>query len=496
MLIPDSKRKELNILFTIIHEETQSLQYLAQLQAVSKRTVKEDLAKLNETADQLLGIDSLITANHRGDITINKKHKKQALLYFYQIKLHYFEDSPKFRLLLQLIIQYQVSKDDLLDKLFISDSYLYKLVRQLNTDLKPYAIFVANDRDGYRLAGDEISLRLFAYVILTDTYQGMKWPFPQLSLAELERRIPNDLLTHAHTRSNNKKHYLFLLYMIIEVRFEGQRYLMPPETPDLSTFMEQFETNLDVGYLFYENFLPKIPEIALKTEITFFNFLGRIFVADLIPASAQLTMGQKLMRSENPLSQQITQGLIRLQKELPLHLSREQQASYTYYLAIFYGMFLILGERTGTYAQLMIPQPNFYLETETKRQQQITAVLTDCFKTSQPDRAPALAQFLASLLASLLRSNRTSALKIYVHVAKDFTASYVIKERLAALFNPKQIVVTTDYEQAHLIVTDNLERAESGKRIFYLDSINNETAWRKLCSLIKDLCLEQLQQSN
>lgn len=79
---------------------------------------------------------------------------------------------------------------------------------------------------------------------------------------------------------------------------------------------------------------------------------------------------------------------------------------------------------------------------------------------------------------------------------KDFIATYVIKNRLKALFNSENIFVTDDYSAADIVVTDSLEESTTEEiQIFYFDSLNNDEAWEHLLNLIRKLYMKKCSKS-
>ncbi|HCD3067927.1 TPA: helix-turn-helix domain-containing protein, partial [Enterococcus faecium] len=79
-----------------------------------------------------------------------------------------------------LLINYPqtaVPKKYLLEQLYISPSYLEKLTKQLNHSLIKFHLRILSVKNCCTLEGNELSIRLYLYFFLSDTFGGNDWPF-------------------------------------------------------------------------------------------------------------------------------------------------------------------------------------------------------------------------------------------------------------------------------------------------------------------------------
>ena len=146
-MIKHSILRKLNVLFYIIRKESTSLAELSQQLNIPKRTVKEDLKNINELMQDEFLLDNFLLSSRQGVITIHPDYQQDAVKNAYSLKLSLLKSQMIFNLCVLLITNVTISKDELLDTLFISDAYLTKLTVQLKQFLKRYRIEIDSTND-------------------------------------------------------------------------------------------------------------------------------------------------------------------------------------------------------------------------------------------------------------------------------------------------------------------------------------------------------------
>ena len=187
MLI-EARKKELLVLQMVIQKNNCSLQELSNDLHIPKRTIKELIRKINVSLKQFLLIDEFIYSNHKGEIQTKETDQTKKLAVFSKLKLCYLKESNRFNYLMLLInyLQTAVPKKYLLEQLYISPSYLEKLTKQLNHSLKKFHLRILSVKNCCTLEGNELSIRLYLYFFLSDTFGGNDWPFSSLELNALK----------------------------------------------------------------------------------------------------------------------------------------------------------------------------------------------------------------------------------------------------------------------------------------------------------------------
>lgn len=174
-MLTDAKKKELLVFYTIVQTNKCSLRELSQVLSIPKRTIKEIIRKLNGTIFQQLSIPRFIYSTAKGELKLDSQHKDEKMAIFHYIKLFFLRESNRFNFLLLLFDSphSRVSKKILLEKLYISPSYLEKLTNQLNKSLKKFHLQIISRQNCYILKGDELSIRIYMYFFFLMLFRGL-----------------------------------------------------------------------------------------------------------------------------------------------------------------------------------------------------------------------------------------------------------------------------------------------------------------------------------
>lgn len=488
-MIPNYLKRELLVLFFIINKKDTSLNEVSEEFGISKRLAKSTLLAINEHFLDYLALESFLVSTNHGSIYVNDAFKNSAINYAYLLKLSLLQTNMLFNYSIILITNYKIQKNDLLNQLFISDIYLAKLTAQLNRYFKSFKFKIVISDGFYSLKGNEINIRLFSYLYLQDSFQDLEWPFTTISLDEIKRELPKEILKADDKKSNTKKRSLYILYAILKTRINGDFFIVPHESKDLQDLLNLIKNNFDIALIFKKNIFKIASEEKILTEILYFNFLARIFIADVVPTEQKIIMGRIFSQSANPYCRLSVNIIDQIQysklENLPLH----HKYLCIYFLTIFNTFYDLVNTSYDALTDLFIPNITYYLTIKNEMMEIIENGATSIIHDQKQ------AHLVSSLLYTLYRSEMNTSLTIYLQMTKDFTADYFITNRLQNLFNAKNIQITTDYVNADLIITDTLERSEIGTLIFYLDDVNNEQSWDELLVLVQNLYKEKLADS-
>lgn len=86
------------------------------------------------------------------------------------------EESPGFQLVEILLLQSQIDKEDLMDKLFMSNSSIYRLLNTMNNRLREnYNIGLSFSP--IKFIGNEVNIRFFISQFISEKYSFHEWPY-------------------------------------------------------------------------------------------------------------------------------------------------------------------------------------------------------------------------------------------------------------------------------------------------------------------------------
>ena len=486
-MLPKYLYRRLAILFFFIEKRKTSLNEISNSFDCSKRVIKDDLIFLNECFETYFGCSHFLLSHYSGVIEINPAYEPECLSYVYELKLILLKQVIPFNFLVLLTTKASHSKEDLLEKLIITDTYLDKITLQLNAYLSDFDIQIKSRRGNYFLTGREEFIRLFSYILLSDSYQCIEWPFDSLPLEKIIEDIPEDLYTILDTLSESKKRQLTILYAILFIRSKDNQYLTKAANDKITYIMNILTQHFDVSsYLELETRL-SLSKTIKTNEILTFNLFAHIFISDTLTREQKAEIGKSFYHDDNQYCVSAKRVVQAISQLVDTPLSNLQLNMYTYFTTLFLVWYAYTGKAFLPFVYLFLPVPPFYIQSEhpfmVKMEETIQQIVQDDQQT----------RFLVSLFFSLLKADQKPKLKIYLQLTKNYTAIYFIKNRLATIFNPDNIQITIDYLEADFVITDSLEYSDEDKVIFFLDDLNNFSRWQALVFSIQSKYLQKME---
>ncbi|OTP25225.1 helix-turn-helix domain-containing protein [Enterococcus mundtii] len=490
-MIPDYLRKELAVLFFIVNKDQTTTADISRDLKLSKRTVREAISTIKKHLEEHQDLKDFIVIKKSGIIQIHPTFKSKAIDVAYNLKLQLLKRNMMFNYTVLLLTRTSLDKNTIINELFISTSYLNKITQNLNELFSAFDFTITITKGIYSLKGNEMNIRLFSYVFLQDSFQDIEWPFCDISLESILKNIPEEILTNSHKRSNIKNRSLCILYAILQIRVKNQNYVTPPKDRLIQTLFTIVHEILGIASIFQQNIFGPLERNVEKTEIQYFNFLARIFISDIIQTQDKIDLGKTFVKENHPYCT-LSRDILSLNAILiDDSTSEEERYLFNYYLTLFNTFYFLVGDVLDCFTDLFIPSWSFQSHVKNEYMSIIEMNLSSLTLNEKHKN------YLSNQLYTLLTSEMKSEVNIYLYLSKDFTASFFIENQLRHLFNEKQIMITDNYSLSDIVITDTLERSTANKKIFYLESLDNETRWKELLFLIQETYLDkQTKQKN
>lgn len=491
-MLVDAKKKELLVLYEIIQNETCSLQYLSNKLVIPKRTVKDLIRKLNQAISQLFEFHSFIYSTHKGEIQINKNYEKIKMQVFYRLKLVFLRESQRFNYLLLLMDSpdASIAKEKLSQKLYISSSYLEKLTTRINKDLKKFNLQIISSNNCYTLSGDELLIRIYIYIFLSDAFQGPEWPFTTIDLAIVKQEITLSDTFQLSFHSETEQKNICLLYAVFKLRINQASFLETPAN-DIQQLLRLLFHTCDFSGSFKQKMTAKLPEKHTENELFVFNFMILCFFPSWVHAQQKLTIGNCFMQADHVFCQFTQKLTVQLTKHFPTINTTERIAFYHYFITLTLTFVSLLGESIIEFHTLYFPTVTEAVSTDNSQLQLIITEINALCPAKL--RSAHIIHYLGSLIYQLVRSETDTQLLLHLKMTKTLTGNYHLKNRLEKLFNHETILLTFSPEEADLIVTDWFEAAQQTTPSFYWDLTNEEVSWQKLVLFIQTLYEKKTQ---
>lgn len=495
-ILSESRQNELLVLYDIIQKK-QTLQTLSENLTIPSRTVKSYLQKINLEIEESFHFQTFIQANSKGEYTINPSFSEKKLLIYYQLKLNYLKKSPYFILLVLLTTNYQLTVTEATNELFVTSSYLSRIIKTLNEKLIVFDFQITKENSCLLLTGNELAIRTFSFLFLGDAFQSLEWPFKEFTKEELRQQLPQDILKDSAKRSDTKKNLLYFLFAVLTIRIKHQAFPKKPNSEEF-TILDLVQKNHDVSRIFNAHSFDGLSLKDYKSEILYFNFFTRIFLSDIILHDKKLTLGQIFSRKEADATAFASHLTTELKQQFKGDFTEETSFLFIYYFTLLYVFFQLMGSKIPYFLELHFPKPDYNLSVNDQKMDEIKVFYDKFSKKALQEhhykllKHPLLKDYFCSLIYTLLQIVKTPRIFIYLQITKDFTGKFFITEQLATIFNTETVVITEDVRKADLIISDTLELSTSCKSIFFLSSLKNYHQWQELIQIIQQILLEEL----
>ncbi|OQO70806.1 ribonuclease P protein component [Enterococcus villorum] len=484
-MLTDAKKKELLVLYTIVQSAECSLQELSQILSIPKRTIKEIIRKLNGTILQQLEIQRFIHSTAKGEIKVDDCHQDEKMAVFYYIKLLFLRESNRFNFLMVLFDSpnHSVSKKLLLEKLYISPSYLEKLTNQLNQSLEKFHLKIISRQNCYILKGNELSLRIYIYLFFSDAFQGIDWPLTSIKFSQAKKsQLSNELLIPK--RAMKLQEQVYLLVAIFLMR-SSHHPLEDNQSNVIYEIMRILKQTKDFTGELKKQLPSYLPENFVHNEVLFFNFLLCYFFPNLISEQQKTLFGYEFSKSNHSLCRQVSLLVKKLTEYFPTITAVEKKYYYHYLIMMLTAFILLFEEKIDYFYTLYFPNMSLKNKEPDSQLENIQELIASIFSTHP--KKELFIKHLSQLIDTLLKSEEKKKLTIHLQIHQTIVGNYHIRNRLKRIFNDQFLQLTENPEEADLIITDSFDSQHQTAEVFYFDENREDDLWNSLLHFIRKL---------
>ncbi|MBO0480985.1 helix-turn-helix domain-containing protein [Candidatus Enterococcus courvalinii] len=480
MLISNKTKRELTLLHLIMTSKKTSFDILSKEMKISKRTIGEDITKINSIFHQQFDYKrKIILTNTSGSIKINSPFSDDPISYYYHLKFYLLNESILYQLCILLVTNGEIHQNHLIERLYISTHYLVKLRQQLNKYLSVFDLFLKKENSIYSIEGNEICYRIFTYLLLQDSFQGIKWPFDSYK--------PNSNLEDEFSKNSLTKDFSIQLFnQILTQRFKYKKFLSINSTNPNFDLFKMIMDNYDGSLLLKNDSFDNLDSSTKESERLYVNFFERIFLSDIIPIKKKVELGRIFESYNHQTCIKSRKTYEKFSRILSASGCTETNYIFLYYINICLILYQTIGNKYFDFLSLLVPTTYLDISEKSIYLNSIKRELDDLYIDKEE------LNYIVTILCTLCHFHKTSKLKIYIQMTKVFTSVYVIQERLRDIFNQKNIVFTDDYSEADIIITDSFEKKIDKQVLFYLDNISNKKRWYELVKTIQNELLDRL----
>lgn len=483
-ILPKHSQRQIDILFYIFGKRETTVKEIADFFNLSIPLTKRTITNINEQFESELNKVSFINSNNFGVVKIDSIYKKYALTDINTFKLTRLKDNALFNLCTSLLIHPTISRETLVKTLFISEIYLDKLIYKLRAYFKKFDITIDISSGIYKLSGNEKKIRIFSYIFLSQSFQNIEWPFDSIEIKDLEEIFNQKRFGHISYKTDIQKFSMFYLYAIFENRIKSGNIISDFVSLEDEEILTGIFDRLDISDYQEINRLdifsnPNTSEAELKI----FLFFILISSPDIISGYGKKVLGNYFIGlggAYNKLTKKILNSKLNKSK-----VQRNEYIEFFYTITIALITVNMVKNSIGDFIRLLASDHLQYLDLQ-------DSIIEDFWEKNYIPELNKNQEFIIKrILYSFEPIKKEVVIRIFLEMTKDLTSSQHIKLRLQRVFNSKNIHIVDSIDDADIIIVDTFESPQNNSKVFYLDSINNHTAWEHLQQFILQCYLEK-----
>ena len=272
---------------------------------------------------------------------------------------------------------------------------------------------------------------------------------------------------------------------IFITRCQAGHFSSLPTNENITAIMKILQANYDTSALVQLNILEVPSNEIRENEILFFNLFSRLFLSDAIDRTQKIKVA-KCFYAEDQEYCLIAREIFDL---VMSDYIMDEETIYldVYFLVLVHTWYQYMGDTFVAFIDLFLPSSKFLVQKEAPEIAKIAKKIAPLLQNKNE------AIYMGQVISSLLLASASPQLKIYLQLTKNYTAIFLVKNRLSALFNEKNIVFIQDFSEADFVITDTFEHPNEQKTFFYLDSIRNPARWTELITAIQHTYIAKLQ---
>jgi|GEM_PF-4692502 len=482
-MLPTSKKKELYILYYILSSEASSLKTIEEDIGIPVRNAKAIIYRLNKAIEEKLNDKNFLYATNHGNIMVDSIYEQRKFEVFFKLRLAFYEESSMYKMLIFLINHPAITRDELVDRLFISTSSFNRIYQDLNRFLKQFELRIIGKNNHFQFEGKELNIRLTLFHLTYFVYQDIEWPFTAISLETIDSLLRKKFDKIGRVQSEAKRRCVYFLYAIIQTRADEGHLISDEYSSDIHEILTLFQSSKEVQ-IFNKRIIEKQSIETKELELRFGEFFGRVYFPELDNRSEQIDRGKKMAQGNNKFlvfSRSVIEEidcLFQLTKDDDFYLR-------IYEFTLFLCLITILGP---TFPQLHLIGLPHYTRSFDFNEARMAAIEKGINKYLDIALSKETLAEITSFLYTIYESNRVKPISIFLEFTKNLSAEYVVRRRITQIYNGQYIYFTDKIEHADLVIFDvNSVAKPLDSHYFYLSSINSNALWKELFTIIQKI---------
>lgn len=490
LLIKKNEYNQAIILGATLLNTYQSIEELTKQLEFSKSSlfryltvINDELKKIHPVAPSISSDGVFLHLNNPGDISKNNLFVKHLKIYL--------QNSTQFRLLSVLSKFHQFSTSYLLETLHVSHSYFNKLLKEINTYIKPSHVRITQRNNRTYLAGPEVNLIVFKLLLKNislnlEDENDANWTSDIISQTTL---FQPHLLTNLTLLQQKSLSYL---EQIVTERLTAGRHIS----------ISDEEVKLSLTVLKEQHNLLTLTNLECSEDmLLFINLLTRFTLPSIDDETTRILIAKDFLKHPTSLTRDTDILLRSLTNTYDINLIPNSPRYYEYF---YQGMiaFLYLRLLNYNFNTLFTLKSNkidgFYIynQADYAKIKDVTTLPIPFTNTQNDTVFRKNSDLFTSSLFTAIRKEKKAQLTIYLDFHSQLSFESYLKKRINSTFNPDCLHYCHTLEEADVIVTDSLVETPPDKPAFIFLDTNSSFSMGQLLILLMELYTKKLISSD
>ncbi|CUW09079.1 helix-turn-helix domain-containing protein [Leuconostoc gasicomitatum] len=465
------KQRQLAILQSLFTNTTNGFPYLVKEFDITEVQLTHDIQDINKTV-QTIAHQKLVDTSNKHNYTVNI----DDIHLYQQLEFHYLNDSLTFQICSEIITHRHLPFNNLCDKLAISTSHCYRVLKQLNSILDQFNIVITIDQHTVPVfTGNEINIRVFIFSFVKYCFPRTNWPFPTISRAETISDF--NLLSPNNKLAPSFAEEITLLLAVMKIRL-SKSYFAEPMSEYVQTLLQKFVVS-DYNTFKSLFFQKKMTDNnIIKVEFFYLNFFAHLLLPNLIEENHAISLGTIISHSHLSADIFVNKLTAKWQERFNLDLASDDLAKVKYFCLIFYVLAFHIHLNIIKILKSDATFLNDKRTINTAAMHDIRSFLTTTLPTighNNPCRdlpQDFAIDYFSNLFFFSTQTYKQQQVTIYMHFA-DYSVREFLKTKLKTIYTPLAVKTVDNINTADIILTDTFDIIVPNKKCIVIRNVFN-----------------------
>lgn len=486
LLLKQNEVESIYILGCALYEVNHTINEINDKILHHKTTINPNLTALNQIFDAL-GYDDLEISVSNSMVVLRNFDEHTHNILLLEVCRYLLLGSPTYKVMYFLLSEDKPTKENLLDTVHISESYLSKIMKQINQLLEKANVSIISRKKEYNFTGplqNWIYINFFIrhlFTIMTSPYE------TELSQSEENFEYGSNEIKH---------HYLMQAFKNLPTK-EATYF----KDKDLIELLHLIKEN--------HSFLPEMDPAARLTEQNelLYNFYLRLSSSAIDSAQDRHNLSKQIIDLNNAGSNNriISDTLTFSNKIITSIYNNEIDYGDKLYETIYIVLIKQIKYRIlrSPIAQLFDLTPPFlptYSANNNRLANSLTAFANDFHKSLalEDDTLTMVETYTVSLfndLYNLLNTGDFEPLKIHIKMNYKIAQAYYIRQKITTIFSSEAVLFTASQTEADLIISDHHFTGDQPANLYYMLNSSSKDNLEKMLSYVLKLIITKKENT-